>query len=64
MDQVQVEVVNAPVLELFLGNGLDLLVVVECLPKLGDNKELFTLYESVFDGAGNTLAGFYFIAVI
>jgi hypothetical protein len=64
MDQVEVEVVNAPVLELLLGDGFDLFVVVECLPELGDNKEVFTLYETFLDGAGNTLTGFDFIAII
>jgi hypothetical protein len=64
MDQVQVEVVDSPVLELLLGDGLDLLVVVECLPKLGDDEEVFALYKALLDGAGNTLASFDFVAVI
>jgi hypothetical protein len=64
MDQVQVEVVNSPVLELLLGDGLDLLVVVECLPELGDDEEVFALYKALLDGTGNTLASFDFVAVI
>jgi hypothetical protein len=64
VDQVQVKVVNAPVLELLLCDRLDLLVIVEGLPELGDDEELFALYEALLDGAGNTLAGFDFIAVI
>ena len=64
MDQVQVEVVNAPVRELLLGDGLDLVVVVEGLPELRDNEKVFAFYEAVLDGAGNTLAGFDFVAVV
>lgn len=64
VDQVQVKVVNTPVLELLLDNGLDLLVVVEGLPKLGDNEELLALYKTLLDGAGNTLARLDFVAVV
>jgi hypothetical protein len=64
VDEVEVEVVNAPVLELLLADGLDLLAVVEGLPKLGDDEEFFALYEAVFDGAGYTLAALDFVAVI
>jgi hypothetical protein len=37
---------------------------VEGLPELGDDKEIFALYEALLDRAGNALAGFDFIAVI
>lgn len=64
VNDIQVEVVNTPVLELLLGDGLDLLVVVECLPKLGHDEEVLALYETLLDGAGDTLTGFDFVAVI
>jgi hypothetical protein len=63
-DQVEVKVVNTPVLELLLDNGLDLLIVVEGLPKLRDDEELLALYKTLLDGTGNTLARFDFVAVV
>jgi hypothetical protein len=64
VDEVEIEVVDTPVLELLLDNGLDLLLVVECLPKLGDDEEFFALYEALLDGAGDTLAGLDLVAVV
>lgn len=64
VDQVQVEVVDAPVGKLLLGDGLNLVIVVEGLPQLGDDEEVRSLYEAVFDGAGNALSGFDFIAIV
>lgn len=61
---VEVEVVDAPVLELFLANGLHAGPVVEGVPKLGDEEEVGALAEVVFEGAGDALAGFDFIAVV
>jgi hypothetical protein len=37
MDHVQIEVINAPVLQLLLGNGLDLVAVMEGVPELADS---------------------------
>jgi hypothetical protein len=64
VNEVQVEVVDAPVLELLLDNGLDLFLVMECLPQLRDNEEFFAFYEALLDGAGDTLAGLDFVTVI
>jgi len=64
VDDVQVEVVDAPVGQLLLADGLDLLALVECLPQLADDEEVFALYEAVLDGAGYTLAALDFVAVV
>jgi hypothetical protein len=64
MDKVQVEVVDTPILELLPADGLHLLVFVEGLPELRDDEEVLTLYESFLDGAGDTLTGFDFVAVV
>jgi hypothetical protein len=64
VDEVEVEVVDTPVFELLLANGLDLLAVVEGLPKLGDDEEVFALDEAVLDGAGYTLAALDFVSVV
>ena len=61
---VEVEVVDAPVGELLLADGLDPLGVVEGVPELGDEEEVGALHEAVFDGAGDALAGFDFVAVV
>lgn len=64
VDNVQVEVVNAQVLELLAGNGLDLLLVVEAVPQLGDEEKVLTLDETVLDGASDTLADLNLVAVV
>ena len=64
MDYVEVEVVDAPVVELFLADGLDAVAVVERVPQLGNEEEVFALDETFFDGAGDTLARLYFVAVV
>lgn len=64
VDDVQVKVVNAQVCELLLGNGLDLVGIVERVPELGNEEQLLTLDESVLDGTGNTLANLLLVAVV
>lgn len=64
MDEVEVEVVDAPVCELLFGNGLDLFGVVERVPELGDDEEVFAFYEPFFDGARDALPRFDFVAVV
>lgn len=61
---VEVEVVDAPVLELLFANGFDARAVVEGVPEFGDEEEVGAFDEAVFDGAGDALAGFDFVAVI
>ena len=64
MDNVQVEVVDAPVVELLLADRLDAVAVVEGVPQLGDEEEVFALDEAVLDGAGDALARLHFVAVV
>jgi len=49
---------------LLLGNWLDALLVVERVPKFGDNEKLFTLDETILDGAGNSLTGLDLVSVV
>lgn len=44
VDEEEVEVVDLPVGKLATGDGLDLVLVVESLPQLGDNEEVLTLH--------------------
>ena len=64
MHDVEIEVVDAPVLELFFADGLHAWAVVEGVPEFGDEEEVGAFDEAVFDGAGDALAGFDFVAVI
>lgn len=64
VDEVEVEVVNAPVGELLLDDGLDALGVVEGVPELGHDEELLTLHDAFRDGAGDTLAALNLVAVV
>lgn len=64
MDDIQVEVVDAPVGQLLFANGLDAFLVVESIPQLGHDKELLALHEAVFDSACDALAALNFVAVI
>ena len=61
---VEVKVVDAVVLELLLADGLDVLLVVEGVPELGDDEQLLTLDDAFLDGAGNTLASLLLVAVV
>lgn len=61
---VEVEVLEAPIGELLARDGLDLWAVVEGVPELGDDEEIFTLYQAVLDGAGDALAGLFLVAVV
>lgn len=64
VDEEEVEVVDLPVGELLAADGLDVLLVVEGLPELGDDEELFALYEAVLDGAGDALAALLLVSVV
>ena len=56
MDDVEVEVVDAPVVELLFADGLDVFVAVVGVPEFGDEEEIFSLHYTFLDGAGDTLA--------
>jgi hypothetical protein len=64
VDDVQVEVVDTPVGQLLAADGLDLLTLVESLPELANDEEVFALYEAVLDGASYTLTALDFVAVV
>ena len=64
VDNVKVEVVNTPVGQLLAADGLDLLTLVESLPELADDKEIFALYEAFLDSASYTLTALNFVAVV
>ena len=64
MHDVEVEVVDAPVLKLFFADGFHDGVVVVGVPEFGDEEEVGALHDSFFDGAGDALAGFDFVAVV
>ena len=64
VDDVKIKIVNVPVLELLLANGLDLLLVMEGVPELGDDEELFSLNETILDRSRDTLAALDLVAVV
>ena len=64
MHDEEVEVVDPPIPKLLLADGLHALLVVERVPELGDDEEVFTLDETFLDRTGYTLTAFHFIAVI
>jgi len=49
---------------LLAADGLDLLTLVESLPELADDKEIFALYEAFLDSASYTLTALNFVAVV
>jgi hypothetical protein len=49
---------------LLAADRLDLVAIVERVPELGDEEELFAFDEAVFDGSGDTFAGFFLVAVV
>ena len=64
VNYVEVEVVDAPVLELFFANWLDFVAIVEGVPEFRYEKEIFTFDEAVFNGTGDALAGLYLVTII
>jgi len=64
VDQVEVEVVDAPVSKLLANNGLNTLAVVEGVPELGDDEEVLALDDALRDGTGNALAALNLVAVV
>jgi len=64
VDVEQVKVLEAPVGELFPADGFDGVLFVERIPQLGDDEELLSLDQAVFDGARDAFSSFYFVAII
>lgn len=64
MDVEEIEVLNTPISELLAGNWLDLLLVVEAVPQLGDDEKILALHQAFLDSTGNTLASLDLVSVI
>ena len=64
MDNVEIKVVDTPVLELLFADGFYTVVVVERVPEFRDKEEVRAFDYAFFDGAGDALAGFLFIAIV
>lgn len=64
VDEEEVKVVDLPVGELAAGDGLDVLLVVEGLPELGDDEKVLALHKAFGDGAGDALAALLLISVV
>jgi len=64
VDNVEVEVIDTPVLELLLADWLDALVVVEGVPELGDNEEFLALDDTFLDSASDTLTRLLLVTVV
>ena len=64
VDNVEIKVVDAPILKLLFADGLDTVMVVERVPELRDKEEVGALDYAFFDGAGDALAAFLFVSVV
>lgn len=64
MHNVEVEVVDAPVLKLFFADGPNALLVMERVPQLGDEEEVGAFDDAFFDGSSHSLPAFGLVAVI
>lgn len=64
MHDEEIEVVDPPIGELLFGDRLDVGLVVEGVPEFGDDEEVGAFAETIFEGAGNTLAALGFVAVV
>jgi hypothetical protein len=60
----KVEVIDAPVCELLSAYRLYFVAIVEGVPELADDKEIFALDEALFDRSGNTFSCFFLVAII
>jgi hypothetical protein len=64
VDDVEVEIIDSPICELFAADGLDFVAFMEGVPELGDEEEFFAGDETIFDCAGDAFASFSFVAVV
>lgn len=64
VNEEEIKVVDLQVRELLLRDGLNLVALVECVPQLGYNEQVFTLDETVLNRASNTLANFLLVAIV
>lgn len=64
VDVEKVKVLKSPVGQLLTGDWLNMLLLVEGIPKLGNDEELVTRYKTVLDSTSNTLTSLDLISVI
>ena len=64
MNQEKINVSQAPSIILGLCHWYCLFFTVVVVPEFHGYKNVFTLYEAVFDGAENAFASFFFVLVI
>ena len=64
VDDVEVEVVDAPIFQLLFADRLDSVVVVEGVPEFGDKEEVGAFDYAFFDCASDALTGFLFVAIV
>jgi hypothetical protein len=64
MHDEEIKVVNPPVRKLLLANWLDFVAIMERIPELADNEEIFTLDKAILDCPCYSLASFLLVAVI
>lgn len=64
MHDVEVEVVDPPVLKLLFANRFNTFRVMERVPQLGYEEELLALDDAFLEGSRNALATFDFVSVI
>lgn len=64
VDDEEIEIVDAPVCELLFADWLYFVAVVEGVPELADDEEVFAFDEAIFDCSCYAFAGFFLIAVI
>ena len=64
MHNVKVEIVYIPIRELLFADGLDLVFVMEGVPKFGDEEEIFTLDKTFFYSTCYTLSTLDFVTVV
>jgi hypothetical protein len=64
VDDVKIEVSETEVLQRSLKSGSDMLSLVEGVPKLGDNKEVFSLDSSGLDDATDSFSDFLLVSII
>lgn len=64
MHDVEVEVVDPPVLKLLFTNRFNTFRVMERVPQLGYEEELLSLDDAFLEGSRNALATFHLVSVI
>lgn len=64
MQRTYIPVVELHVLELLLADRLHALLVVERVPQLACDEQIFALYKPLLDGACDTLASLLLVTVV